>query len=61
MPLASIRRRVGRLEGDAMFLSLVEYPPLTSPEIEGIACRIKIGEPLSREEVDRLYPAEIVR
>ena len=55
MPLATIRRRVGRLEGDAMFLSLIEYPPLTSPEIEAIACRVKMGEPLIREEVDRLH------
>jgi hypothetical protein len=55
MPLASIRRRVGRLEGVAMFLSLVEYPPLTSPEIEAIAYRVEVGEPLTREEVDRLH------
>jgi hypothetical protein len=55
MPLATIRRRVGRLEGDAMFLTLPEYPPLTSPEIEGIAYRVKMGEPLTREEMDRLH------
>jgi hypothetical protein len=55
MPLALIRRRVGRLEGDAMFLTVAEYPPLTSPEIEAIACRVKMGEPLTREEVERLH------
>jgi hypothetical protein len=55
MPLATIRRRVGRLEGDAMFVTLGDYPPLTSPEIEAIACRVKMGEALTREELDRLH------
>ena len=54
MPLASIRRRVGRLEGEGMFMSPVEYPPLTSPEIEAIAGRVQMGGPLTREELDRL-------
>jgi hypothetical protein len=53
--LATIRRRVGRLEGDAMFVPLLDYPPLTSPEIEAIARRVKTGEPLTREELDRLH------
>jgi hypothetical protein len=55
MPLATIRRRVGRLEGVAMFLSPVEYPPFTLPEIEAIAYRVKVGELLTREELDRLH------
>ena len=55
MPLATIRRRVGRLEGDAMFLTFAEYPPLTSPQIEAIARRVRMGEPLTREELDRLH------
>jgi hypothetical protein len=55
MPLATIRRRVGRLEGDAMFLTLAEYLPLTSPEIEAIARRVQVGEPLTREDLDRLH------
>jgi hypothetical protein len=55
MPLATIRRRVGWLEGDAMFLSLVDYPPFTLPEIEAIAYRVQVGEPLTREELDRLH------
>ena len=38
-----------------MFVTLAEYPPLTSPEIEAIAYRVKIGEPLTREEMDRLH------
>jgi hypothetical protein len=55
MPLATIRRRLGRLEGDARFLTVAEYPPLTSQEIESIAYRVQVGEPLTREEVDRLH------
>jgi hypothetical protein len=38
-----------------MLLSPVQYPPLTSPEIEAIACRVQMGEPLTREAVDRLH------
>jgi hypothetical protein len=54
MPLASIRRRVGKLEGVAMFVTLVDYPPFKSSEIEAIAFRVKVGNPLTKEEVDRL-------
>jgi hypothetical protein len=46
---------VGRLEGEAMFLTLAEYPPLTSSEIEAIARRVQVGEPLTTEELDRLH------
>jgi hypothetical protein len=38
-----------------MFLSLVEYLALTSPEIEAIAGSVTMGEPLTREESDRLH------
>jgi hypothetical protein len=54
MPLASIRRRVDRLQGLDMFVTVINYPPLTSPEIEAIANRVLAGEPLTKEEVDRL-------
>ena len=38
-----------------MFVTLAEYPPLALPEIEAIAYRVQVGEPLSREELDRLH------
>ena len=38
-----------------MFLTLGNYPPLTSPEIEAIAYRVKIGKPLTGEELDRVH------
>jgi hypothetical protein len=38
-----------------MFLSLDEYPPLTSSEIEAIPYRVQFGEPLTGEELDGLH------
>jgi hypothetical protein len=55
MPIASIRRRVGRLEGSGLFVSLADYPPLSSAEVEAIGYRVRDGEPLTREELDRLH------
>jgi len=54
MPIPSIRRRLGKLEGVAMFVTAVDYPPLTSPEINEIACRVKMGKLLIAEELARL-------
>lgn len=54
MPITSIRRRVGRLEGVAMFVSVVDYPTLTSPEINAIACRVQMGKPLTADELARV-------
>lgn len=36
-------------------MSLVDYPPLSSEEIEDVAYRVRVGQPLTREEVDRLH------
>jgi hypothetical protein len=55
MPIASIRRRVGRLEGSGLFVSLADYPPLSSAEVEAIGCRVRMGGELTREEEDRLH------
>ena len=54
MPIASIRRRIGRLEIDPLFVVLVNYPPLTSEEIHAIGLRAERGEEMSKEEVKRL-------
>jgi len=54
MPLLPIRKRVGKLEGIPMFRIPECYPPLTSPEIEEIANRVRMGERLTKQEVDRL-------
>ena len=37
-----------------MFMVRTEYPPLTTAEIEDIAERVRDGERLTREEMDRL-------
>jgi hypothetical protein len=54
MPIPSLRRRIGKLEGVAMFVTAVDYPPLTSTEIEGIASRFQTGKLLRADEVARL-------
>ena len=54
MAIASIRRRVVRLEDSGVFMSLIECPPLTSAEIEEIAGRAQMGLGFSRQELDRL-------
>src|ERR1051326_745260 len=54
MAIAAIQRRVRRLQGLEQFAPVIEYLPLTSPEIEAIANRVQAGEPLTREEVDRV-------
>ena len=54
MAIASIRRRVVKLEGVAMFAAVVDYPPLTSAEINAIACRVRAGNRLTADELARL-------
>ena len=54
MPIPSIRRRVGKLESSGIFYSPIEYPSLTSAELEEIAGRAQMGLGFSRQELDRL-------
>jgi hypothetical protein len=54
MPIASIRRRIGKLEIDPMFVIPVDYPPFTSEEIVATELRLKQGKRFSREEMGRL-------
>jgi hypothetical protein len=54
MPIASIRRRVGALERVIDVVPVVEYPPLTSVEVEAVARRAQMGLRLTRKEVARL-------
>jgi len=54
MPIPSIRRRVGKLESSGIFYSPIEYPSLTSAELEEIAGRAQMGLRFSRQELDRL-------
>ena len=35
-------------------MSAVEYPPLTSPEVNPIAYRVQMGKPLTADEMARL-------
>lgn len=54
MRFRSIQRRVGKLEGSGLFTSPIDYPPLTSAEVEDVAGRAQTGTRFSREELDRL-------
>ena len=54
MPMASILRRLERVEGSGLFTPPVDYPPLSISEIEEFARRARDGDRLSREESDRL-------
>ncbi len=54
MPLPTIRRRVGKLESSGLFASPVDYPPLTSAEVEEFATREQMGKRFSRQELERL-------
>jgi hypothetical protein len=54
MPIASMRRRVGKLETEGPFRLIREYPRPTSSEIVAFAHRLKTGERLSIEEAERL-------
>ena len=52
MALTSIRRRISALE--TVIRPVFDYPPLTPAEIEAIASRVRAGDSLEAEEVDRL-------
>ena len=54
MPIASIRRRVGKLETKGPFRHIRNYPPLTASEIDALAHRLEIDERLTHEEAERL-------
>ena len=54
MPIASVRRRLIRLEDSGVYTPPRRYPPLTSPEIQATALRIADGDWLAPDEVRRL-------
>ena len=54
MPMASMRRRIGKLVQSGCFYVPREYPPLSVSEIEDLADRAQRGESITEEEVDRV-------
>jgi len=54
MSIATIRRRVGTLEGTAGLALLSNAPPLTLPEIENLVRRLEEDDGFSREELNRM-------
>ena len=54
MPIASVRRRLIRLEESGVFTPPRRYPPLTGPEIQAMALRIVEDDWLAPVEVRRL-------
>jgi hypothetical protein len=54
MSLASIRRRVGKLQTVIVVDPLPGYPPLTTDEIEALAGRMADGRTWTEEETARV-------
>jgi hypothetical protein len=52
MPIATIRRRVGKLETEGPFRRIRHYPPLTAQEIDTIVHRLEEDDRLTIEEVE---------
>jgi len=54
MPAPTIRRRIGALEGVLIEHPVVEFAPLTPAEIDNIERRVRLREPITRMEIQRL-------
>ena len=54
MPIASIQRRVGKLETEGPFRRIRDYPRPTVSEIDAFAHRLETDERLTYEETERL-------
>jgi hypothetical protein len=54
MPIATIQRRVRKLETALALALMPAYPPFTSSEIADIVQRVRAREPLTRVELHRI-------
>jgi hypothetical protein len=54
MSIATVRRRVGALEGVASLTLLSNAPPLTLPEIEALVRRLEEGDRFTAQELMRI-------